>query len=261
MSLFTPTAFFGGEAPAAYEVTPGFAHYYDTSDTNSYPGTGATWFDIGSGSVDGGYNVDIAITGSVSWTTEGTIPVFKPTLRGDRMEGTYTTGTKFLDRVTLEAWIYVYTGEIDSTTDKGNVMLFEYQNFPFYHSVQKSGGDLNKTAGYKVGPSTNYYYSDSAITRGQWLHTVIAYGASSDPNNPNTMRFFHNGVDVRSNPAFNWNIANHSNAGGTKIMLMSENSNRTINAAYAKVRIYDNLCLTDTEINNNFEAERAYFGV
>lgn len=217
-------------------VTDGLIFNVDAGDKNSYPGSGATWFDLCPDS-DNGAITNATFNSDGYFTFDG---------NGDYAE--FTAGKiapKLAATFTISGWIYNSNATNSrawfacSTSDVSQNVGIELA------SSTKQKAYINFSGG-SAGPQLSTAYTDN-----QWYHVTL----TSDNT---TLRIYRNGVqedtETRTGPgAFtgNMRLGGHPYLSGT---------NRFHQGGIASCQIYDR-ALTAKQVKDNFEIQRARFGV
>tara|TARA_S200002703_G_scaffold144261_2_gene137823 strand:- start:5576 stop:6295 length:720 start_codon:yes stop_codon:yes gene_type:complete len=230
-------------------VTDGLVLALDAADTNSYPGSGSTLYDLSGGGNDG------TITGA-TFNSGGYFDF--DGVNDDVID----TGTSFLktnDNVTLEAffnhdsnsgsYFFLYEGEGDGFG--GNVEFHVYAASGYLASwFTTSSGDFN------LGGSG---IPASAITAGEWNHAVVTYSNLSTASGASS-KLYLNGVEVDSGSGATVDLASMPTSSLLIGRPYSTSLGRRYNGQVAAVKVY-NRALTASEIQQNFNALRGRFGI
>ncbi len=215
-------------APTVYTVTTsGLVYYLDAAQTASYPGSGSTWSNlVGSGNAVTLYNSPTySASGGGSLLFNGTSQYGK------------TASAINLPQWTLEAW-FNYNG-----TGGANIVVDNYPPSVQY-SLGGFGNGLICANIWTVAGTPNY-----VLVNNTWYHIVGAYNGS-------TLRLYINGRLVYSVTA----TSTPSN-GGVSVNIMTQyDTGSFLGGNLAVLRMY-NRGLTVTEVNGNYNAERARFSL
>lgn len=219
-------------------VTNGLLAHFDASDSNSYPGSGSTWFDL-SGN---GYNASLSNT-SYSSTNGGVL-----NFNGSNSRGTipYNSAFKF-SSFTLEGWAKITGGS-------SWVSLIQYPELNTTHSspyfrwsiyLNRDDKEIH-TRISGIGSSS----PDNVFNLNTWFQSVISYESG-------TVRFYYNGQLVGTTtgqPSLSYpsnnNVYIGANASGSEVM----------EGPVSMLRVY-NIRLSDTEIQQNYNAFKDRFGL
>jgi hypothetical protein len=220
-------------------VDEGLVVYYDAANFYSYPGSGATWYNmVGSGS-------DLDLLGSLTTATVGgrTAMNFNADGKYAYKEGASATfGTK---SATFEVWLYPGASELTSG-DRGTVILINGGSGQ-YMSWNKDNSYLS-TYWYSH-PTEGYHETVGPSARSAWHHWCSAWDYQSG-------RVFQYTNGVNSG-----NGASQGDATpGQNINIGRESVGRQFSGGIAVVRIY-NRALSADEVFQNFTAEKSRFGI
>lgn len=211
-------------------VTNGLALALDAANPNSYPGSGTTWYDL-SGN---GKNATMSATNAPVFTTLNGIKCFQTSDLSSQYfyVSNYTFSTTGR---TYELWINQTTVSIgyqtwadDNLTERVLFGLLQ-DNFFIYPSLQQA----------------------AAIAAGQW--TYVAYTLAGDAGS--TAIGYKNGTSIISG-TYGYSLA----SGTGTLYLMGDAGGEGMSGHCALVRTY-NRVLTPTEIAENYNAQKARFGL
>jgi hypothetical protein len=211
-------------------VTNGLALALDAGNPNSYSGSGTTWYDL-SGN---GKNATMSATNAPVFTTLNGIKCFQTSDLSSQYfyVSNYTFSTTGR---TYELWINQTTVSIGYQTWADD-NLTERVLFGLYND------------GFYIYPSL---LQPAAISVGQW--TYVAYTIAGD--NGTTAMGYKNGNLITSG-TYGYNLA----SGTGTLYLMGDNQGEGMSGHCALVRTY-NRVLTPTEIAENYNAQKARFGL
>ena len=215
-------------------VTNGLVLSLDAADTNSYPGSGTTWYDLS------GYNNHMTLTNGPTFNSNGTItfdgiddycPFYAPNL------GTTTT---------VEMWT--------KCISLNGKMFFGW----LYYDVWTQGD----TVGYNTGASDIYGISAAQVSSlgivGNWRHLV--FEMRSDVSYTNN-KIYVNGVNQSLSQQYsseNAGTRNFNSGNGTICGWLG--GGYYMNQQVSSFRVY-NRALTQAEITQNYNAQKSRFGL
>lgn len=210
-------------------VTNSLVLRLDTSDPLSYPGTGDSWYDL----VDPPQN--ITLIGDPVWTAE------KPSYftfngsdqRGLGIENNVIPQTEY----TKSAWFYLndYADNNIISSDIGGHFMY-FANTDRLYSGHSNWGD------YSVYPSNAIFDLDT------WYYVALTF------NTIDGMKLYINGV---LDSTYTADRSPHGGDGSVNIASFG-NSN-LLNGRISKVYCYSK-ALTDTEVLQNYNADKSNFG-
>ena len=246
--IFTPFAFMAAPATGGDIVTENLEHYYSMFDSNSYPGSGTTFYDIAGGDNPLDLNT-LLVESNIEVTTLGGVQAFRSIGNGAGLISANQNYQEIITSLTLESWYYVESGT-EYNTGNGTFVLYRYENNPYYQAYRKSD---DKTQTYNLGTTNpGYYTSTNAFSRNQWNHFVTTFDAST-----NSQYTYINGTLEASTTNNTWTSKTHSSG---QLRLLTEGSNfRTTKGGVAIVRVYVNKALTQAEVTQNYDAESSLF--
>lgn len=218
--------------------------YIDAAQTNSYPGSGATWYDISTS------QSNVTLSGSPTFSsavTGGNIK-FVP---GSTQYGVTSTNLGNMPKWTAEAWVKVnatLTGQVTSAiTNQYN--LSNALNYSI--GTNKSPGDYNLCVGFFDGAWHNTAGFVPALDT--WYQVVGTYDGTS-------LVQYVNGTANGSAVSY---TGTASSGGVTRIARRWDETTASTNlfpGDIAVVRIY-NRALTADEVSQNFNAHRRRFNI
>ncbi len=228
----------------------------DASDKNSYPGSGANWFDIS------GNNNHFTLFNSPSYNTSG---YFVLDGVDDYIRSTNTLNLSNTNVVTVDIWlkvnsypvsipidiVYEHTSDFNSSTG-GFVHSYNdnslSQNFEVFISNR---GD----SGYNIG-----YWDKSVYNDLGWKNSVAVLdrNQSSAENNLYLQSRLINAV---SNPAAGYSGNNTNNFANANFFIGSRNGTLYFaNMNVFSIKIY-NRALSQSEIIQNYNAQKSKFNL
>jgi hypothetical protein len=223
-------------------VTDGLAVVLDAEAPRCYPGSGVTWYNIGSlgGSIDAA-----GPTAMPSWSDLGGVRCFN-----FNQIGMYFLNNSFFpsafptDRanLTISAWIYPASSELTGG-DRGNIVRANNGN-AWYMSWNKSN---QKLSNYWYGKSSEgYHESGAAMTRGTWNNVVAVWSSTS-------LAQFLNGDKTTASTS---GITANQTSG---LQIGWEGDDRQFAGGIATIHIYDR-ALSDDEVASNYNMQKSRFG-
>lgn len=217
-------------------VTNGLVFYVDAMNPRSTSNSSA-WIDIsGSGTV-------LTRNGTPSLTTLGGASCYRFTATGQSFTGTFL-GIQPTTDCTIETWIYPET-EV-SAGDRGTLLLLQGSN-GVYMSWNKS--TLRQSNYWYGHPTEGYWETGAAVSRNTWNSFTAVWN-----NSAGAIYQFTNNVKTTG-------TTTQGNAATGNIMIIGqESSDRQFAGGIAFMRVY-NRALTDSEVNQNYNAVRGRFGV
>jgi hypothetical protein len=223
-------------APVSPIVTSGLVFHVDAANPTSYPGTGTTWFDLTSNA----NNLVMSTTPPVYNAGNGGYFTFNGStnefIDGNNSSLWLTTG------ITIEAFVYG-----NSFTAQGNI-LDKNGNSGYRFRVNNS----NRVE-FIAQVAAKNYSTNATINTNQWYHLVVTHGT--------TGAIYINGVAQT--------ISGSGNTSPLFITLANSNplkvgrsafTNEAFNGRIGLTRLY-NRALTAAEVLQNFNADRARFGI
>jgi Concanavalin A-like lectin/glucanases superfamily len=226
----------------------GLVLHLDAGNTSSYPGTGTTWTDLVSSKT-------FTLSGSPTYSTNnGGYFNFNPA----SYQCAYsTTGLSTLTKWSVEAWHY-YTGT-NAGTDAGGIgACIVTETFTGTPNVinYSLGNNLEGTSGVASNLYSGFYDASwettpagYSLSANNWYHIMGTYDGA-------TNKLYVNGSLVGS-----VNYTGTPSSGGHGIRLMRRWDNPDYwGGRLSIVRIYNN-ALSALQITNNFNAQRARFGI
>lgn len=250
--MYTPVGFFAPQG-GGY-VTDGLLWYVDANDAASYPGSGGTWYDL-VGSNDG------TISGA-TFTTSAGLSYFNFTGTNDYVSSSVTD--VYSSDFTLQGWVY----NSAASTTNWNGSWFSQRNNSNGMEVNmanQTGGSRSPSSAFWIGGAGLYggtnteRYSVGTYNKQQWVFLTYRYQTGA--------------TNGSINFAYNNTIDASYQAGGTKWQTISAPARQYLgywangsadNLGYLDGRIGNcliyNRLLTDQEISDNFDYQKALYG-
>jgi len=215
-------------------VTSGSVLFLDASNTNSYPGSGTTWYDL-----SGNGNTGTLTNGPTFSGVNGGTIVFDGT---DDYVG--CIGSLTVTAATFITWI------------RRNGSQVEYSGILFSRGTSVTGmnffGSTTNRLGYHWNDSVSTYGWDSGLTVPDLTWCMIAVSVTSTSA---TAYLCQTGITSATN------VVSHASSVLNSIRIAADSApNRFFRGNIAVAQIY-NRALTATEILQNFNATRTRFGV
>jgi len=229
-------------------VTDNLLAHYDAANPLSYPGAGATWFDL-SGN---GYNV--TMFGSPTHTRPIAGKSLGITLAGGT-SGQYMRNTTMPNghsSFTVEV-IFFHNG-LDQNGSYGVVSVGSYAGPMYYNHTSGTGGHYF---------GNNVYLSGLGWSNYQWNHYVGTYDDIKTAGLRPYKLYRNNSLLVNTYKDFvAYGVPNGSGHGVSGFLLgnYSSGSSNVYKGSFGIFRFYDKV-LTVDEIDQNFQATRSRFGL
>ena len=234
--------FYASAATAA--VTTNLLFELDARDTNSWPGSGSTWYDTTSNSYD-----FTLVNGP---TDAGTSPDAVD-FDGTNDYAEISDGTWIPDGT--NAWtceVYIYVDDWDPNSFNGSERLMFSKTSPSNQGMslgfdEQSNGDLHMIAGTQGGGNVSggtHYYNMGAATNYEntWFHAVWTYDGSN-------LTYYIDGSQVAT-----WSGRNfHSNTAPLRLMCFDPSNSSysmNVNGKLAVVRMYSS-ALSSSNVTTN----------
>ena len=218
---------------AASVVTTGLQLYLDAGNASSYPGSGTAWTDLS------GNNRDGTLTNGPTYSgTNGGSIVFDGSNDYVQCSGSLT-----VTAATFVTWI------------KRNGSQGQYDGILFSRGANTTGMNfqVSNQLGYHWNDAGNTYNWQSGLTIPNLTWCMIAVSVTSTAA---TAYLCQTGGTTTAT-----NTVNHSSSNLNDIKLAQDDAgNRFFNGNIAIAQLY-NIALSAGEISQNFEADRARFGV
>jgi hypothetical protein len=260
MSIFAPFAFIkevgGGVTPTPSVVTTGLVSWYDAGDTDSYPGSGTTLYDLQE-------NNDLTFyLDNVNFTSDGASSYFSgnsgsPSLA--RKSG--TTGIPSgKSTISYGGWYYyndisTFSGVLNSGigadgVGSGGTQIL-YPN--------SSGTTLTNEYGSGVGVVT----ATTSTSNSTWYHQMVTIENTGGSNR--TIKIYRQGVEVGSG-TITTDVGDISTASSGPLIYVGGLGGSDINDIFYKFDgrwavhyIYD-IALTAAQVEQNYDADKARYG-
>lgn len=203
--------------------------YLTASNSSSYPGSGATWFDIS------GNSADITLVNSPTYTS-GTPGYF--TFNGTSQYGTGSkTGILSPSSYTKSIWFYL-NGYGDNNLSS---------SAPGGHFIYMAGSN-RIYCGHTDWPNYQVYPSTGTFSLSTWYYLALTFDTT------NGMTLYVNGVQDSTYTA---NKAAFTGNGSTNIATFG--GGNLLNGRISKAFFYDKR-LTATEVLQNYNSTKSEFG-
>lgn len=214
-------------------VTNGLVLFLDANNTNSYPGSGTSWYDL-----SGNGNTGTLTNGPTFNSANGGSIVFDGI---DDYVNVANASSLNASAQTISVWYNATTvpGRSATIVAKHDTV----GSYNGYHMYTANGTEI------KVG-STSYYAGPGTGIAGVWYHLTLAYTSNS------SMTCYINGVSSGTTALGNLSISSNPLRIGR-----SPDSFWSIFTGKISVVTVHNRQLSDTEILQNFNATRARYGV
>jgi hypothetical protein len=215
-------------------VIDGLVLYLDAANPRSTSNS-SQWIDIsGSGTV-------LTRNGTPSLTTLGGTSCYRFTTTGQSFTGTFL-GTQPTTDCTIETWIYP-EAEV-SAGDRGTLLLLSGSS-SIYMSWNKS--TLRQSNYWYSHPYEGYWETGAAVSRNTWNSFTAVWNYSAGAIYQFTNNVKTTGTTTQGNATT-----------GNSINIGQESSGRQFAGGIAFMRVY-NRALTDSEVNQNYNALRGRF--
>jgi hypothetical protein len=229
-------------------VTDGLVLCLDAANVKSYPGTGATWFDLSGNSING------TLTNSPSYNSLNSgILSFNGT--NSFVSFSNTSTIHFLNRspYSFDFWVYprtnttnAYPGFIDRESNPGTGR----DGYNFYYTKVNITSGFNYIATERFGTGTvtnNGLTLSDAVFFNNWHYFCVVY-------NGNNLILYRNNVLINSLSS------THNITNTTQSLRIAQRGGNYSDSNIANVKIY-NRALSSTEMSQNFNALRGRFGL
>ena len=224
-------------------VTSGLQMCLDASDKNCYSGTGTSMTELVSNYNDG---YQALVNGPTFSTENNGVIVLDGT--NDYITVKQVNSTKY----TISLWV-----KFDTVPGSGTYVLIRQGYSPANYGLYLVDGVLHT---YGVGSGGNHFTSTSiTLSAGNWYN--ISYRKNWDDNEESICinSVLEYGVSSFSAGTYSFNNSSQS-YNYTDLGRNVNNNNSFVDGRYASLLIYNRL-LGLTEIKQNFDAQRAKFGV
>jgi hypothetical protein len=222
-------------------MTQGLAYHLDAGNTASYPGSGSTWTDL----VGTGVAMTLYNSPSFSTTVGGSI-AFTPS-----SSHYAATATEFQSAAYTNWTIEVWMSPTNTYTGTNPAILTQKYPSTINYMLGVTAGATAPNVGVGFFNGAWYYIPTGyAATANVWAQFVGTYDGAN-------LKLHVNGILVQSNATTA--TATWANSGGIYLMRRWDGA-EYFGGSLAIVRIY-NRALSLSEINRNFNAQRARFSI
>jgi len=217
-------------------VTNGLTLYLDAANIKSYPGTGTAWNDLSSN------NKNATLTNSPAYTSSGAGSYF--TFLSASNQYATISGSQTLTQATFIVWIY-----------RSGIQPF-YAGILFSRSTATSGlgfRDTTNQIGYTWNDAGNTYNwaSGLVVPDSTWCMCAISISSTS------ATAYLYQNSGITSSI----NSVAHSSSTLDSLNLARDSLNvRYFNGRIGNAMLYDR-ALSQTEISQNFDAQRGRYGL
>ena len=216
--------------------------HFDAGDTNSYPGTGLIWYDLGP------TNSDMVLTGQAYTQIDGVSTMY---INGGHGNISYNSLFEIGNEdYAAELWIKTQDSLADLISAFNSSSPWTGWLFGIGFNNQ-----YGKLALYKKGQSgaNDEVYSSALVNDGLWKHVMFL-------KDGDTLKFFINGVLDSSHQ-----LVSGPGAGSNQTIKIGEDNNpspgRNYSGYMSELRIYKAANLTEGLIYQNFEVTKSRFGL
>ena len=204
-------------------MTDGLTLYYDAANPKSYPGSGSTVYNLADKTKNG------TITGA-TWNSNGYFYFDGTSLN----QIVFSEDMGYQSLFSLECWIYDLPGGDSRHSIIRNFWETEVQyNRLGYWS-------------YEFADEYWRYSTTDSVPSNEWTHCITTWDGS-------IIRHYINGD-------LNWADSSASSGTSQANTQIGGYSGRDINARLALVKMYD-ICLTPSQIKQNYDATKGRFGL
>jgi hypothetical protein len=241
--------------PSSNIITDGLVLHLDAGNTSSYPGTGTDWFDLTSNNNDGtlinGPTFDSGNGGSISF--DGVNDYYLSNYSS--VINNVTTGISPI--FTISNWVFLTpnSGIVDGL---GSISPLAQSWTQYYWYTNPSGPTLNfnkSNAGVTNVRTFQVRSQPNVILPNKWNNIVTIY-------NSGNVSFYCNGLLLTSTLAVNDGTS--TIVDNNFSVIFGKNSlgigGESLNGKISKYCIY-NRALTDSEIQQNYNATKGRFGL
>lgn len=217
-------------------VTSGLVLNLDAANTKSYPGSGTSWTDL-----SGNNNTGTLTNGPTFSSANNGQIVFDGTNDYVNITVGPTSPLKITNNITVSVWFY------NSSWKESNIIQGGGYGFIFWTGTSIYGAAYDGKIIWGKQQTTNQVISNNTYSGllNVWYNIVGTY-------NGTTLRLYYNGVlDKEQNNSFTFDVSECTI--GTGI-------DGTFNGRISNVNVF-NRVLTQSEIQQNFNALRGRFGV
>jgi hypothetical protein len=221
-------------------VTDGLVLWLDAGNKPSYPGSGTTWTDI-----SGNRNNGTLVNGPTYSSTNGGFISFN----GTTQYATFTRPSSIVTagQITVSLWVkWVTIGTSISAIQA--LIDNNHSSSPLQGFIIQDRPDMSKFLTWSVNPNTNGCVSTFVVGNGTWRHVV-------GTNDGFTSRLY---IDGALNASFAESMATVQP--NISLAYWQFTPGRYFNGNIAQATIY-NRALSATEVLQNFNAQKALFGL
>ena len=211
-------------------VTSGLTLKLDAADSNSYSGSGTTWYDLVSP------QQNITLVNSPTYTS-GVPSYFTFNGSNQRGSGAGATGVLPQTSYTKSVWFY-----LNSYQDNNLVSSDTGGHFMYFNSTS------TMYSGHANWPNYVAYGSSTTFSLNTWYYAALTF------NTTDGMKLYVNG---NFDSSYTANKTAHS--GNGSINLAAFGSGNLLNGRIGKVYCYDR-ALTASEVLQNYNTDKAHFG-
>lgn len=211
-------------------VTNGLTLQLDASNSTSYPGSGTTWYDLA------GTQQNITLVNTPTYTA--TAPSYF-TFNGSNQRGTGAGAVLSSTSYTKCVWFY-----LNAYADNNVVSSDVGGHYMFFQGGNKMYNGHSNWAGF---PSN--YPSTATFSLSTWYNVALTF------NTTDGMKLYING-----NLDSSYTTIKTAFTGDGSTNIASYGSGNFLNGRVAKVYCY-NVSLTATEVLQNYNADKAKFGL
>jgi len=227
-------------------VTDGMQLCLDAANSKSYPGSGATWYDLS------GNDNDVTLEGGPTFsTTKGGAIVFDAVNDDGTLD--VSSWIKGVSYVTMSGWWYhnAHSSGAPFSILTETDPIASSDGF-WWHDSYSSGATLYlRTEDASAGEKGVAVPAGVYVSAGNWYHVAVVVGN-------NTFDLYYNGVLYYpwATGGFDWANINSD----TAYVHLVEQHGGDGNGSMANMQLY-NRALSAAEIKQNFEALRGRFGL
>jgi len=229
-------------------ATSGLIMYLDAGNTDSYPGSGATWRDLSGNGING------TLQGSPTFSQEGN-GCFN--MNGSTQYITTNHATNYPTAFTFGSWVYINPSQVQAypkIVSKNSDFAISQSDFPFAVAVNSSvisvncstGADFTGQSILNKSHNSSNKWAYVAVTLSQTALNLYVNGAVIGTTTYATTTF--------SNSSYNWTFCRAAleYAGGVGASAFT--------GKISNIQMY-NRTLSAAEISSNFSALRGRYGV
>lgn len=244
--IVAPFAFLAGQtppvpvpAPVGGIVTTNLQHWWTCLNPSSMTGT-TTWVDL-----QGNRNLNLS---NLSQLSLGGVTTLVGS--GGSSQATATVSNTIIKaNFTVEAWVYIYTTQ---TTTNNFPPIFEYGVGGTQGVFSNFRKDRDTLASYNFG-SAGWVYDTvdtGDFSRQTWQHLVWAQSSTAMTHYVNASQSYQ-----QSKTYVDRTVSS------TSTYQMWRDADRFLNGGIGVVRVYNDLTLSPTQVTNNYNVEKASFGL